>query len=268
MKLYLKSNLSKIFGIHVKLVLDYQGKFYYCKNDLLEFTRKFPRQFQLKYNLQNGQIFDDDYNLLFTSGSSSYFDELEDLNRSNFLSEEEYIRNIKVDNIKEKIENMIILKRGYFWNTFRNFGELSIKLYNDGEFIFSYAWFDEESLKSNDYKKYKKRIYIRKVPIKKELVKKFMNQTDFSSFEKFRCYDTFWDKWTEKSSSSGIMIKKGKKIKIIYRGPTIEKELKEFGNRIISLGKLKELITNEMNKEEMTLIGKKRLEIISRSLSY
>jgi len=267
MKLYIKSHLSKIFGVHVKLVLDYPGKLYYCKNDLLEFTRNFPRQYQLKYNLQNGQIFDDDYNLLFTSGSSYYINELEDLNRSNFLSEDEYIRNIKVDDIKEKIENMIILKSGSRWYT-DNFGELSIKLYNDGEFVLSYAWFDEESLKSYDYKKYKKKRYIRKVPVKKELVKRFMNQIDFASFEKFRCYDTFWDQWTEKSSSSGIMIKKGEKIKIIYRGATIEKELKEFRERIINLGKIKEFITNEMSKEEVAFIGKERLEIFFIFLSY
>lgn len=264
MLLYTKSKLSKIFGMHIKLVLDFPARFYHCKDDSIEFTKKVPKSYYFYRVMEMGTIFDADYNLLFNSGSSAFFDELEYLNKSNFLSEKEYFERMKEDNLKEKIEDMIILKRGSLWDIY-NTGELSIKLYSDGDFILSYAWWDEES------QEYKKKRYIQKIPINKELVKSLIDQTDFAAFEKYRSFNTFWDRWSRYSSFSTFMLKKKENVKIVYRDSTsidIEKELEEFWDKIVELGKLKEVMMNEINKEDTIFIRKDRLKIIYDCLSY
>lgn len=253
--LYMKSGLRS----RIKMVLDYRDKFYYCKNDSIEFPP--IKSYVLANLIFEGTFYDDDYNLFFASGSLSFFEELEELNKTNFISEKDYFKNIKGENIEEKLENMIFLKRSSLWSSW-NYGELTIKLYNDGEFILFYTWWDGETFAEQRKKRYKK-----KIPMKKELSKELIDQIDFTSFEKFHTYDTYWDKLHYRT---GFIIKKGQKVKIVNLEDGFterEKDLKNLWDKIIKLGKIEEIITDEINKGDFTIISKDRLEIIYRWLS-
>jgi hypothetical protein len=239
---YTHLRFDKIFGKiypYIRIIVNYPNRLYLVKN-----TKNVKEYY-------GWSIIDYDYSLLFISADNRYLTKTEEINKTNIISKKphEYITD---DEKKEEIEDMVLLKIGCIWE--QPYDELYLKIYNSGKMIFDYIWHDYK--KAREHLEWKLNIISITIPVNKEKINSIVRQLEIQKFDKLFTIDSstlgFGGK---KALDLAMVVKKGDKIKIIYRDPCplegdeLKHAIREFWSRVIAESELRERIVDLICKE-------------------
>jgi len=258
---YFALKLKNIFGSNypiLKLVANYPSRLYYLANNNIRDFRGWP-------------VIDYDHNIVFISIDLASLDNFKDQSKINIISKgqcDQY--KLGLNDTKNAIKDMILLRLGDMWQAETSYECLYIKLYHNGIISFDYVWHDRnKSTKLQEWEMHKISVQL---PVNKEQMRIILKRFNFDKFEKLHTIDTYNASYGWRAPLMAMVVKKGTKIKVIYRNPflivkdEIKHGLREFWTEVIEKAKIRENVINIINSEYPCLLEEWQQRDIERWL--